>query len=177
MAHGKALRLQLRGPQMVLAIGLGEAIDRMLAIGMPRVEQHNLALAGRIYAAFARMPALKLVSPPPGPLATALVAARLPATVDSQALRIRMRDRHGISIKMPEKRWFNGIRLSPHLQLRSTDRQSSRGLGQRIRRLPTPRIRTAFLTVLTAALGQGSHQQVPPVTEPPGCSGGRTARP
>lgn len=100
---------------MVLAIGLGEAIDRILEIGLPRVEQHNLALAERIYAAFARMPALQLVSPPPGPLATALVAARLPKAVDSQSLRVRMRDRHGISIKMAEKRWFNGIRLSPHI--------------------------------------------------------------
>lgn len=100
---------------MVLAIGLGIAIDRILSLGMARVEQHNLALAARIYKAFARMPALELVSPPRGALATALIAARLPATIDSQALRLRMRERHGISIKMAEKRWFNGIRLSPHI--------------------------------------------------------------
>ena len=100
---------------MVLAIGLGEAIDRMMAIGMPRVEQHNLALAGRIHAAFAHMAALEIVSPPPGPSATALVAARLPDAMDSRSLRERMRMRHGISIKMAEKRWFNGIRLSPHI--------------------------------------------------------------
>lgn len=100
---------------MVLAIGLGEAIDRMMEIGMPRVEQHNLALAGRIYAAFARMPGLKLVSPPPGPLATALVAARLPEKIDGQALRERMKNRRGVIIKMAEKRWLNGIRLSPHI--------------------------------------------------------------
>jgi selenocysteine lyase/cysteine desulfurase len=102
------------GP-MSLAIGLGEAIDRMALIGMARVEQHNLALAGRIYEAFACMPVLKPVSPPPGPLATALVAARLPPAIDSQSLRSGMRDRHGISIKMAEKRWFNGIRFSPHI--------------------------------------------------------------
>lgn len=100
---------------MVLAIGLGEAIDRILEIGLPRIEQHNLALAERIYGAFARIPALEIVSPPPGPLATALVAARLPEAIDSQSLRERMRNRHGISIKMAEKRWFNGIRLSPHV--------------------------------------------------------------
>jgi selenocysteine lyase/cysteine desulfurase len=100
---------------MVLAIGLGEAMDRMMIIGMARVERHNLALAERVYAEFARMPALKLVSPPPGPLATALVAARLPDGIDSASLRVRMRKRHGISIKMAEKRWFNGIRLSPHI--------------------------------------------------------------
>jgi selenocysteine lyase/cysteine desulfurase len=26
-----------------------------------------------------------------------------------------MRDRHGIVVKMTEKRWFNGFRLPPHL--------------------------------------------------------------
>jgi selenocysteine lyase/cysteine desulfurase len=100
---------------MTLAIGLGEAIDRMKQIGMARVEQHNLALAKRIYAAFARMPGLKLVSPPPGPLATALVAARIPDAVDAKVLRERMHNRHGVIIKMAEKRWLNGIRLSPHI--------------------------------------------------------------
>lgn len=100
---------------MVLAVGLGEAIDLMTSIGMPRVEQHNIALAARIYAAFARTPALRLVSPPPGPLATALVAAQLPKAIDGQSLRLLMRNRHGIIIKLAEKRWFNGIRLSPHI--------------------------------------------------------------
>lgn len=100
---------------MVLAIGLGEAIDGMLAAGIGRVEKHNNALAERIYAGFASIPQLALVSPPPGPLATALVAARLPDAVESGALRLRMRARHRISIKMAEKRWFNGIRFSPHI--------------------------------------------------------------
>lgn len=100
---------------MALAIGLGEAIDQLLRIGMARVEQHNLALARRTYAGFSDIPGLKIVSPPPGPLATALVAARLPDSADSQSLRSRMLDRHRIIIKMAEKRWFNGIRFSPHI--------------------------------------------------------------
>jgi selenocysteine lyase/cysteine desulfurase len=100
---------------MSLAIGLGEAIESMAAIGMARVEQHNLALARRVYDGFGRVPQLKVVGPPPGPLSTALVAARLPDSVDGFVLRQRMHDRHGIVIKMAEKRWFNGIRLSPHI--------------------------------------------------------------
>lgn len=100
---------------MTLAIGLGEAIDSMTFIGIPRVELHNYALAGRIHQAFARIPQLRIVSPPPGPLSTALVAARLPDAIDSNLLRERMHDRHSIVIKMAEKRWFNGIRLSPHI--------------------------------------------------------------
>ena len=102
------------GP-MALAIGLGEAIDHMLALGVARVEQHNLALRNRIYGEFARIPELRLVSPPPGPLATALVAAELPAAIDSRLVLKRMHDRHRIIIKMAEKRWFNGIRFSPHI--------------------------------------------------------------
>jgi selenocysteine lyase/cysteine desulfurase len=113
---GKAYGSNSQGlSPMPLAVGLGEAIDRMLLLGMPHVEQHNRALARRIYTAFARMPALKLVSPPPGPLATALVAARIPDRIDSLALRKTMLDRHNVIIKMAEKRWFNGIRLSPHI--------------------------------------------------------------
>lgn len=100
---------------MTLAVGLGAAIDHMMAIGMPRVERHNLALAEQVHHAFARMPLLQGVSPPPGPLATALVAARTPGNIDSFELRKRMHDRHGIIIKMAEKRWLNGIRLSPHI--------------------------------------------------------------
>lgn len=102
------------GP-MPLAVGLGDAIDAMLRVGLPRVERYNGALAARIHAAFARMPELTLVSPSPGALSTALVAARLPAAIDSLALRQRLHDRHGVIIKMAEKRWFNGIRLSPHI--------------------------------------------------------------
>ncbi len=87
----------------------------MLAIGIERIEAHNLALRQRFYAALADVAPLRLVSPPPGPLATALVAATLPPDVDSRLLRTRMHDRHRIVLKMAEKRWFNGIRFSPHL--------------------------------------------------------------
>ncbi|MDB5680671.1 MAG: aminotransferase class V-fold PLP-dependent enzyme [Sphingomonas bacterium] len=102
------------GP-MTLAIGLGQAIDDMLAIGMHRVEAHNLALRHLFYAALADIASLQLVSPPPGPLATALVAAALPPGVDSKLMRIRLHDRHRVVLKMAEKRWFNGIRFSPHI--------------------------------------------------------------
>jgi selenocysteine lyase/cysteine desulfurase len=30
-------------------------------------------------------------------------------------MRERMHDRHGVVVKMAEKRWFNGIRFSPHI--------------------------------------------------------------
>lgn len=98
-----------------LAIGLGEAIDRTQALGMPTIEQRVIALRNRFYDGLGNFGRLRLVSPPPGPLATALVAVILPAEIDSKAMRDRLHDRHGIIVKMAEKRWFNGIRFSPHI--------------------------------------------------------------
>jgi selenocysteine lyase/cysteine desulfurase len=99
-----------------LAIGLGVAAEAMNARGIAQVAAHNLALRNQAYAGLARLPRLKMVSAPPGdPMATALVAARLPDEIDSKAFRERLRDGYGLIVKMAEKRWFNGFRLSPHL--------------------------------------------------------------
>lgn len=102
------------GP-LPLAIGLGTAIERLQRIGMAEVERHNLALRDRAYAGLKQIGGLRLVGPPPGPLATAMVAFALPDQVDGGDLRDRLRRKHGITVKMIEKQWFNGIRLSPHI--------------------------------------------------------------
>jgi selenocysteine lyase/cysteine desulfurase len=98
-----------------LAVGLGAAIEWMWARQMTAVESYNFELRNRAYAGLQKISKLRVVSAPPGPLATALVAARLPADIDSRQVRDVLRERHGIIIKMVEKRWFNGIRLSPHI--------------------------------------------------------------
>ncbi|HWI87331.1 MAG TPA: hypothetical protein VNT42_13545 [Sphingomonas sp.] len=82
---------------------------------MASVHTRTLALRNRAYEGLARIPGLRLASVPPGPGATALVAAFLPAAVDSFALRAALRTNHQVIVKMVEKRWFNGIRLSPHI--------------------------------------------------------------
>lgn len=82
---------------------------------MSEVERHNTALRHRAYAGLAAIGRLQVVSPPPGPLATALVAAKLPPEIDAERVRNVLREKHGVIIKMIEKRWFNGIRLSPHI--------------------------------------------------------------
>jgi selenocysteine lyase/cysteine desulfurase len=97
-----------------LAIGLGEAIDAVSALGMDRIEAHALRLRNLFYEGLAAMP-VRLISPPPGPLATALVAFMLPGGIDSLAVRERMLSGHRIVVKMAEKRWFNGNRFSPHV--------------------------------------------------------------
>lgn len=72
---------------MPLAVGLGAAIEALSARRIAAVERHNIALRNRAYAGLAEIAKLQVVGPPPGPPATALVAARLPADVDS--LRVR----------------------------------------------------------------------------------------
>jgi selenocysteine lyase/cysteine desulfurase len=98
-----------------LIVGLGAAVELMKARGMESVESHNLALRNRAYAGLMKIPRIKLVSPPPGANATALVAFMLPPEVDSIALRMRMHDKYKVVVKQEEKQWFNGIRLSPHI--------------------------------------------------------------
>jgi selenocysteine lyase/cysteine desulfurase len=99
-----------------LAIGLGAAAKAMRTRGMATVEARNLALRDAAYAGLARIPRLRLASAPPGDLmGTALVAVYLPPEVDSKAFREALLARHGVVVKMAEKRWFNGFRLSPHL--------------------------------------------------------------
>ena len=56
-----------------------------------------------------------MASPPTGSLGTGLVAARVPDQHPSDVLRDRLSDRHRVMVKMVEKQWFNGIRLSPHI--------------------------------------------------------------
>lgn len=98
-----------------LCIGLGAAAEAARGRGMAAIHARTLALRNRAYEGLARVPGLRLASVPPGPGATALVAAYLPDAVDSAAFRGALRTNHQVIVKMAEKRWFNGIRLSPHI--------------------------------------------------------------
>lgn len=102
------------GP-MTLAIGLGQAVDICRAANPASVQRHNLILRNRFHAALSNMTPVHLVSPPPGPVATALIAFTLPDELESVAFRMRMHERHNIMVKSAEKRWFNGLRFSPHV--------------------------------------------------------------
>jgi selenocysteine lyase/cysteine desulfurase len=104
-----------------LASGLGVAIEAMKTTGTAAIERHNMSLRNRAYAGLQAMTPLQIAGPPPGPLATAMVAAMLPSHIDSARVRTVLRDKHGVMIKMVEKRWFNGIRLSPHVFNTETD--------------------------------------------------------
>jgi selenocysteine lyase/cysteine desulfurase len=96
-------------------LGMGAAIAYLSAIGLERIEAHNLALRNRLYAALQGVPKLRVVSAPPGPLASALLTYRLPDEIESGAFQQRMRTKHNIELKVVPKNWFNGNRVSTHL--------------------------------------------------------------
>lgn len=98
-----------------LAIGLGAAAEAMRLRGMASVQARVLALRNQAYDGLSRIPRLRAHSSGPGPMATSLVAFRLPDEVDSRAFRDVLRSRHDVIVKMAEKRWLNGVRLSPHV--------------------------------------------------------------
>jgi selenocysteine lyase/cysteine desulfurase len=96
-------------------IGMGAAFDYVSAIGLNRIEAHNLALRNRLYAALQGVPTLQVVSAPPGALASALLTYRLPDDIDSRGFQQMMREKHNIELKVVPKNWFNGNRVSTHL--------------------------------------------------------------
>ncbi len=98
-----------------LVVGLGAAVEAMRKRGMATVEKRIIGLRDRAYAGLCKISKIQVVSPPPGPLTTALVAFKLPDSVDSRAFRDLLLKKYGIVIKVAEKRWFNGNRISPHI--------------------------------------------------------------
>jgi selenocysteine lyase/cysteine desulfurase len=98
-----------------LIVGLGSAIDAAQKRGIAAAGTQNLRLRNRAYEGLKKIAKVQLVSAPPGPLATALVAFRLPERVDSRAFRNTMHQKYKLILKQTEKRWFNGMRISPHV--------------------------------------------------------------
>jgi selenocysteine lyase/cysteine desulfurase len=96
-------------------LGLGAAFEYVSAIGLDRIEAYNLALRNRLYAALQGVPKARVVSSPPGPLASALLTFRLPDAIESGGFQQLMREKHKIELKVVPKNWFNGIRVSTHL--------------------------------------------------------------
>ena len=96
-------------------LGLGAAVEYLSAIGMDRIEAHNLALRNRLFAALQEVPRIRVVSAPGGPLASGLVTFTLPDDRDSRAFQQMMREKHDVELKMVPKVWMNGIRASTHL--------------------------------------------------------------
>lgn len=98
-----------------LAAGLGAAIEALQGRGLASVTARISVLRDQAWRGLREFPALAVMSVPPGSHGTGLVAVRLPDAIDSAVFQNALRDKHGLVVKMVEKRWFNGIRLSPHI--------------------------------------------------------------
>jgi selenocysteine lyase/cysteine desulfurase len=96
-------------------LGLASAIDYISAIGTTAIETHNMALRNRLYEALRAVPALRVVSAPPGPLASPLLTFALPEAVTSRGLYERLLQQHKVVVKMVPAQWLNGNRISTHL--------------------------------------------------------------
>lgn len=104
-----------------LIVGLGAAIEAAKKRGIAVSEAQNLRLRNRAYEGLKKIAKIRIVSAPPGPLATALVAFRLPDAIDSSAFRNTLGPKYRVILKQTEKRWFNGMRISPHVFNTETD--------------------------------------------------------
>jgi selenocysteine lyase/cysteine desulfurase len=104
-----------------IVVGLGAAIEAAMKRGIAVSEAQNLRLRNHAYEGLKKIAKLRIVSAPPGPLATALVAFKLPDAIDGSAFRTALRQKHNIVLKQTEKRWFNGMRISPHIFNTETD--------------------------------------------------------
>lgn len=96
-------------------LALADSIDYLLAIGTAHIEAHDLRLAARVHEGLQRITTLRVMSPPPGPRASALVSYELPATIPANELRIRLHAKHGVFLKVVPANFFNGNRVSTHL--------------------------------------------------------------
>jgi selenocysteine lyase/cysteine desulfurase len=95
-------------------LGLGAAIDYVTGIGIGKIEAHNLELRNHLYALLGQVRQIRMVSPPPGPLATPLITVQLPDSIPAQDLIQRILDKHQVMLK-PLPKLPNGIRFSTHL--------------------------------------------------------------
>ena len=96
-------------------LGMGAAITYVSTIGIGAVESHNLGLRNRLFAALQGVPKLRVVSAPPGPLASPLLTFQLPDDIKSDELHTRLREKHSVQLKVVPKNWLNGNRVSTHL--------------------------------------------------------------
>lgn len=103
--------------------GLGAAIAYIQAIGVPRIEQHNLALCAELREGLSRFPQVTFATPATGPLVSQLLTFSL-AGVDMKKLRGTLAARYRIHVRVVEQGDYRGLRASPHLFNSSDDIQA-----------------------------------------------------
>jgi selenocysteine lyase/cysteine desulfurase len=94
--------------------GLGAAIDYVTALGIARIEAHDLALHRYAFDALSKVSPLHIVSARDGALATPMLTYTLPAPIDAWAIADRLRGAHRVEVKGVPREWLNGHRVSTH---------------------------------------------------------------
>ena len=103
--------------------GFGAAIDYIQAIGLARIEQHNLALSRELREGLSGLPKIEFATPAEGPLASQLLTFSV-SGVDAKKLRGTLAGRHRIHIRAVDQAGYTGLRASPHLFNSSDDVQA-----------------------------------------------------
>ena len=103
------------GCPLPLVMGLGLAVERAQQTTLAAIEAHNLPLRNRLWEELPKIPGIRVVGPPPGPLATALIGFRLPDGADASKVRAALLAKHHINIRQVDKKQYNGLRASLHL--------------------------------------------------------------
>jgi len=101
------------GP-LPLIVGLGAAVEAAQKRGIAATEVQNLRLRNRAYEGLKKIAKVRVVSVPPGPLATALVAFELPEKVNNVAFRNTMANNYNVILRQTGAIW-NGMRISAHI--------------------------------------------------------------
>lgn len=116
LQHGRGVYTASRGtPNVPAILGLGAAMDFLNHLGKGRVEGRALQLRDRIYEGLLQLPAGRLLSPPPGPMASAMVTWALPEDLDSAAMAQRLKEKHRVIVKVVPPSLVNGLRISAHI--------------------------------------------------------------
>ena len=96
-----------------LIVGLGAAIEAAQKRGIAASEVRNLILRNRAYEGLKKITKARVLSAPPGPSATTLLAFRLPDGVEDRELFATLRDKHKVILRGVPK--LRALRLSPHV--------------------------------------------------------------
>lgn len=96
-----------------LIVGLGAAVEAAQKRGVAASETQNLRLRNRAYEGLKKIAKARVLSAPPGPLATALLTFRLPDGVAHMPFFAALRDKHKVILRGIPR--FQAMRLSPHV--------------------------------------------------------------
>lgn len=97
-------------------LGLAKAIEYLQAIGMDKVEAHNISLRNRLLSQLKDLKNATILSPEEGPLSASMLTLLLPEKFEKTAFVKMLLNKYRICIRATHPEFgFNGIRFSMHV--------------------------------------------------------------